>query len=286
MNQRTKQGRRHTMETNERMDELFSRARTQAPKTSYEQTSQAFQVGIAALAGGGILSKWAALSLKFKLISMTTVISIISVTSVLVVSTLSTKNVEKQPIKSSDKEIQYTPKNEAEMIQEDSETKEISLSQNQQPSMNATHEKSQETIHEAFNVSGLEKLGISMIPRDLQAFNRKLAPTSMIKQPKIAQDSLTMKLFEISEKTTNAEIEAIKQQAVAAGLEFDFSTKVRQDKIKKLDLHMKKGNNKWMSKISGTDSFSFTFGWWEDSEGKYVKYICDDDLARICGDCD
>lgn len=273
------------METKKHIDDLFSYARTQTPKTSFEDTAKAFQVGIAAAAGGGILTKWTALSLKFKTIIMCTTISIISVTGIFIGSLLtSEKSVAHSEISSSKMRATELQSESRERKNAQEETTSVTNQSADAHSL-ATVEKQPKMA----KLPNLEQLGLTMLPKQISAFSQPLgAPIKrqMSTNNVTAVDSTRMKLFEITEKTTNQEIENIRQQALDAGLEFTFSTKIRQHKIKKLDLHMKKGNQKWMSKISGTDAFSFTFGWWEDEAGQFERYICDDDLARICGDCD
>lgn len=269
------------MEENKRISDLFERARTEAPKTSFDEAKKHL-LAASAVGSIGILAKWAALSAKFKFISMITAISILTMTSVMIFSNGDKKSANtlnnNRLIHSTKVSVEDDARDDS-IEQASIEITSISKSGDQGTEKTVPYARFE-------NYALMDVLGIRGM--DIQDRSKQKQPTKsqFSLNPEQSGDSLAMKRFEISEKSTDKEIAAIQSQAIDAGLEFTFNTKIRRDKIKRLNLNMKKGNQKWMSKISGTDSFSFTFGWWEDSEGQFVKYICDDDLARICGECD
>ena len=86
-----------------------------------------------------------------------------------------------------------------------------------------------------------------------------------------------MKVFEITHRTTTQELELIQKQATEAGIDFNYTARVKKDIVKRISMNMKinNGNSTWNSDISGTNSFRFTFGWWEDETGKVRRFLTD-----------
>lgn len=261
------------MEENKRISDLFERARTEAPKTSFEEVKK-HVIAASAVGGVGILAKWTALSFKLKSIIMIATLSTLTISTILIVSQLtpSPKSVggntdrsqkgggEIVEIRSEDgiqSTIVYNEKNEVLEVSIDSSTEVISYAERIKLKINEP-----ESLD---NFKDAEKSPIVMLPSVNDNAN--------------LSDSLTMRQYKISEKTSREEIEKIQKLAIAAGLEFNYSAKIRNNKIKRLTINMKKSDKKWMSKISGSKSFNFNFGWWEDSDGHFVKFLCNKDLT-------
>ncbi|MFK7786989.1 MAG: hypothetical protein AB8B56_17845, partial [Crocinitomicaceae bacterium] len=83
------------MEENKRISDLFERARTEAPKTSFEDVKGHF-IATGAVAGVGLLAKWAAVSLKLKVIIMSSTLITLTVSGLLVTSALNSSPIEKE----------------------------------------------------------------------------------------------------------------------------------------------------------------------------------------------
>lgn len=277
------------MEQNKRISELFELARNEAPTTSFNELKGEFLTHLAAggagMAGATIAqkslwTKWLAASFKLKVIIMTTVVSVLTISGIVIGTQLTSNSSVEQ------KRTDNLPAETIEIIEVRSENgiEKTIVYNDKNEVMTVSIDSSEEAKSSAQR--------IKLNPKHVQIVeNAKLSDKVLIDaKPKLttkssATDSLTMKKFEINERTSDQEILKMKEQAIAAGMEFTFDTKKRNNKIKRLTLNMSKNGSKWMSKISGTDSFSFEFGWWEDANGKFVKFLCDEDLEIACGDC-
>ena len=95
-----------------------------------------------------------------------------------------------------------------------------------------------------------------------------------------------MKRFEISEKTTNKELEQIQAVAQAAGISFQFSTRIRNSKLRRLSLNMSiqsDGKRKYKrSCVYKAKTFSFETGWIEDENGKVIRFLNKNEVKPFC----
>ncbi len=277
------------MEQNKQLSDLFELARNEAPKKEFSDLKGEFLatiavggtgVATAVIAKKSLWAKWLAASFKFKAIIMVTTLSTLTISGIIVATQLtSNPSVVRE-------QTEFQPQEQAEIIEirsEDGIEKTIVYNEKKEV-MNISIDSSTEAKATAQRIKLSTKQPEAL--KSIHSENRVPIDAQLrIYNKVLAADSLTMKKFLITEISTNEEIQKIQEQAIAAGMEFTFETKVRDKKIKRMTLNMKKDNNKWMSKITGTDSFSFEFGWWEDADGKFVKFLCDEERERICGDC-
>jgi len=267
------------MEENTRISDLFDRARNEAPKTSFDEMKGHF-LATSTVAGTGILVKWAAASFKLKVIIMTSVVSILTISGVLIASQFKSTPVLEEST------VEKLPQNEVEIIEvksEDGIQKTTVYNEKREVlkvEIDSSNEAKQKAQEMRLDPEGPRTIDFQTAPKRTIT---SLKPPTV--NPTVDSDSLVLKKFMINETTSNEEIEKIQQQAISAGLEFTYNTRIRQSKIKRLHLKMKKGGSHWSSHITGTDSFSFDFGWWEDAEGNFVRFICKKDLNIGCGDC-
>ncbi|MFD1553425.1 hypothetical protein DNU06_07075 [Putridiphycobacter roseus] len=95
--------------------------------------------------------------------------------------------------------------------------------------------------------------------------------------------------FVINENTDTDELAKIRDQAVAAGIDFVYTAKVKRNEIKKLDLNMKledeEGNSKQsqfhITKSKG-EVFSITLAWYENEKGEAVAFSKSKDKKKNC----
>lgn len=272
----------------QQLSDLFESARNETPVTHFSEMKSSFLEQVAAGSTGvsaavvvkqSLWKKWLAYSFKLKVIIMTSAVSILTFSTLFITNQFNTttsndtQNVSEPQLEKSEM---------IEIVSEDGVQKTIVY--------NEKSEVVQVTIDSFADTKSIDqKLTLHTIEPEMLENNRVVTIDPTRIEPKtstkVASDSLHIKKFLISEKTTNEEIERIQKQAIAAGIEFTFNTKVRNNKIKRLTMQMKKNGHRWSSKISGTDSFSFDFGWWEDANGKFVKFLCKDDVTMNCGDC-
>ncbi len=276
------------MEQQKHISDLLESARNEVPVTSFSEMKGEFLANLAAggttvtatsIAQKSLWKKWLATSFKFKVFIMITTASILIISSILVSSQLTVNSSE------ADRNVDHPNEESVEIIEV--------FSENGVQKTTVYNEK-REVLHVTIDLSEGAKSKAQIIELDTKVpevldHKEMLAIEPMdvrVTETTIGtSDSLKMMKFVVTEKTTNEEIERIQKQAIAAGIDFTFDTKVRNKKIKRLSMRMKKGGYRWSSKITGTDSFSFDFGWWEDANGNFVKFICNKDLTMECGDC-
>lgn len=261
------------MEENKRISELFDRARTQAPQTSYADVKKAFLFA-STVGGASLLAKWAASSFKFKLIFMITTLSTLTVGGLLIVTQL-TGNPNPINVKSDLAKHENTLNIEVK--------RENGV---QQTTIYDEHDRIVKVIVDSSEKQTDRGGAVTISPNQPKAIkNGTIEPEIIRETPKTIQkrantsDSLVMKKYEITDKTTSKELELIQEAATEAGIEFNYTARVKKDIIKRISMDMKIEDGKacWNSTISGTDSFSFVFGWWEDGSGKAVRFLSNDD---------
>ena len=97
--------------------------------------------------------------------------------------------------------------------------------------------------------------------------------------------------FTINDHTFIEELEEIKDKAVAAGIDFTYTAKVKKNQIKKLDLNMKleneNGSNEhsqiYLTKSRG-EVFSINIEWYENEIGEAVSFSKSKDKNKNCCD--
>lgn len=262
------------MEENKRISELFDRARTQAPQASYADVKRAFLTASAA-GGVGILAKWAGTTFKFKLIFMITTLSTLTIGGILIATQL-TGNPNSKDMKPDVAHPKPTTNIE---VRHENGVQETTIYDENDRIVKVLVDSSRAAADKSDNRGEVTAIP----PNQPKAIKNGTKPSEIIREtPKKrivlanVQDS-SMKVFEITDKTSLDELAAIQAHADAAGLSFNYTARVKKDKLKRISLTMKieEGNSTWNSDISGTNSFRFTFGWWEDETGKVRRFLTD-----------
>lgn len=258
------------MEENKRISDLFEAARTEAPKTSFDEVKNHL-IAASAVGSVGIVAKFMAASIKFKVIIMIGVFSVLTISGILITTQISGNHVI---------QTNSALKNEAkkdlniEVKRENGIERTIIYDENDrvvQISVDSSNETSERAESLELKTNSPTRIKNGEMKSEIVEHSQQKR-----NYPAIAQDS-SMKVFEITDKTTLNELEAIQAQADAAGLSFNYTARVKKDKLKRISLKMKinNGNSTWNSEISGTSSFRFTFGWWENESGQVRRFLTD-----------
>lgn len=268
------------MEENKRIADLFERARTEAPKTSFDEAKKHL-LAASAVGSVGIIAKFMAASFKVKAIIMLGIVSTLTVSGLLIFNSGSDgalRVFQGSELDSSLQGPQCTT-----CLDKQSASVEISSANgiektvvfdDQNQVINVTIDSSNKT-RKPIQIEKLASKQLVNVPMEesgsIQSSNFKEF-TSKRANP---ADSLTFKKFTITHNTSAEELKNISAQAKDAGIEFAYDTRIRRGVIKKIEIAMvlNSGNDKskWGAKISGSSSFSFEFGWREDASGKAVN---------------
>lgn len=272
------------MEENKRISDLFERARNEAPKTSFDDMKSNF-LTVGAVGGVGIIAKWAAASFKLKAIIMITLFSTLTISGIMIAAQLTptTEVVEVKADKNLESEIEYIEISNLDGIKktvifdENDQVLEVMIDSTKKvnPKVTTTTTKIELTAEEP---ELLQKMVLA--PGNQLIELKKNAPIVLI-----STDSLVMKKFKITDKTTSEDLEKIAKQARAAGIIFDYSARIRGNSIKKVQLDMKidqpDDSSDWSTSISGK-TFTYVFGWWEEKNGTAVRFITNKETMASC----
>ncbi len=285
------------MEENKRISELFDRARTQAPQASYADVKRTFLAASAA-GGVGIIAKWAGTTFKFKLIFMITTLSTLTIGGILIATQLTgnPKATDMKPDVAHPKPTTNIEVRHENGVQETTIYDEndrivkvlVDSSEHRLRSLRLHFDKLNVSRSVSAVGSVADKLDnrgevTAIAPNQPKTIKNGTIPSETVREtPKKrnaaanVQDS-SMKVFEITQRTTTQELELIQKQATEAGIDFNYTARVKKDIVKRISMNMKinDGNSTWNSEISGTNSFRFTFGWWEDESGKVRRFLTD-----------
>jgi hypothetical protein len=268
------------MEENKRISDLFERARTEAPKTSFEDVKGHF-LATSAVAGTGLLAKWAAASFKFKAIVMVTILSTLTISTVLIVSSISSATQseikhESEVLDSGDQTIEILNENGVKkktVYDENNSVLEVIVDSSKQ------WNKDGELINHESAVELLPFEVTEVVNEDLEGIEVVEGAISLVDAE---EDSLTMQRFTISNKTTEEELEAMKKAAMEAGVSIQFSARIRRSTLKRLSLVMSieaDGKRKYKrSCVYKAKTFSFQTGWMEDDNGKAIRFLEEDEI--------
>lgn len=265
------------MEENKRITNLFERARTEAPKTSFESVKGHF-LATSAVAGTGLLAKWAALSFKLKVLIMTSTLIILTISGLVISSNL--KETTTQERHGTQKEY-LTPQENLEITQEDG-VRETIFYDNEDQVVEIIVDSS-EKLKELD-----ETLDSPQIPTPAdEPMVPKVAQSSLI-QPKAPETdtnnskmetSSTVRRFEITENTTEEELNEIRKLAQAAGITMKYNARIKRNIIKRISmtwiLECEGRTSNWSLSVSGDDDFSVEVGWEENEKGQAISFLSD-----------
>jgi|GEM_PF-5034592 len=272
------------MEENKRISDLFDRARNEAPKTSFDDMKSNFLTA-GTVGGIGIIAKWAAASFKFKAIIMITLLSTLTISGIMIAAQLTptTEVVEVKVDKNWESEIEYIEISnqggikKTVIFDENDQVLEVMIDSTKKVSPKVTimtakvelTTKEPELIQKMVVVPGNQLIEL-----------KKNAPITLI-----STDSLVMKKFKITHKSTSEDLAKIAKQARAAGITFDYKVQFRKNELRKVKIDMDfeglSGSNDWSTSISGK-TFTYVFGWWEEKNGKAVRFITNKETMAGC----
>ncbi len=267
------------MEENKQISDLFERARNEAPKTSFEEMKK-HVLSTGAVGGVGIIAKWAAASFKFKAIVMIAILSTLTVSGILIITQLA--NPTGTAAKKQENGIIHTEQN-FEILSEDGVQKMTIYDENDKV-VQVIVDSSENVKHkdQAVNLSVKE---LELLTASDNTSNSRVVMYDETSKRGIVANPLKERKFTITQNTTSEELKNIMKQARDAGIDFGYETRVRKGVIKKITMSMiikaESGTSEWHSKISGSKSFSFKFGWNENDFGKAISFISSCD--RIIG---
>lgn len=263
------------MEENKRISDLFERARNEAPKTSFEDVKGHF-LATGAVAGTGLLAKWAAASFKLKAIIMTSTLITLTISGLLVSSYVNSNPVNEDPIKQN--EI-IVPQENLEIIQEDG-VKETIIYDDKDQVLEVIVDSSNKFSAPIENKELMET-PIVVEPNSLTVAPDPIPSLSPTMDPKIEKADKPEKerRFTITEKTSKEELEKIKTLAENAGIRMTYTARIKKNIIKRLSMNWNlngdSGRSNWSITVSGDDDFSVEVGWEENDKGQATGFLDD-----------
>ncbi len=286
------------------LDELFGMARTEAPKVSYKETEKMF---LKALAFGGIgllTTKGIAylLKLKFSVVMLST--AGIVATSVIVIQAVSPEapKPDSEPLAAAVSQVESEPIEEP-VLTEDTVSETVYFDDVKQMVLSEDEtDKAEEPVADPEPAEEPEAPETPVVPNPIAPV-RAIAviqdggdrgdlatnnPDLQLHVNYKSRNGTTQDIWinketdceefrlKITEKTTEAELEQLKQKAIAAGIDFTYSVRFKKERIKSLNLSMSLNNPQNEKKtsqvnISSTDNFSVEVGWISEN-GKAIKF--------------
>lgn len=267
------------MEENERISDLFERARNEAPKTSFEEVKK-HVIAASAVGGAGIVAKLTSISFKLKVIIMLVTLSTLTISGILIVTQLNS-TVESKLV--NHKTVQTQNNKNLKIFSENGIQKTVHYDENNQVlevilDSSDANNSSDKNFEESIDVLPFESINAISDEKD---------GTGIVNQPVSINsgDSLVMRRFDFSDKTTEDELEAFSSAAQAAGIRIDYTARIRRNSVKRLSLVMsltEEGKRKCeRACVYKADSFTFQTGWMEDSEGNAVRFLKDDECKPL-----
>lgn len=272
------------MEENKRISDLFERARTEAPKTSFEEVKK-HVVAASTVGSVGILAKWAALSFKLKSIIMVTTLSTLTISTLLVISQFneSSGKAENSSISNrtqSEHNLEIHSENGIQktiVYDENNSIVEVIVDSSDQLDADG------ESIRYLSPVELLPFETVEVINEDLEGIELVEGTTPLVD---VEKDSLVMKRFDISDKTTEEELDQMQAAAADAGISIQFNARIRRGTLKRLSLVMsilEDGKRKYKrSCVYKAKTFSFQTGWMEDKNGQVIRFLNKDEVKPFC----
>lgn len=284
------------LDENNSLDILFQSAREEAPKLSFEDTKGVFLKSLA-LGGAGLLTaKGLAylIKLKFSVIMFST-IGIVATTAVIMQVVNPTPEKINQSISGEKIELSQ---NNPEII-----SPEVILIDQDDSLLKNENEV---IVPEVEMIEELPTFLVTEFPMIMPKSIEPVKPSviSTIQSPRLlakaevneemAADIVKYQVV-VTEKTTDKELLALEEKALAAGIDYTYSAKRRGNNIKKLTIKMIIYDEDGERKVStfylkNANSFNFQIGWME-LDGKATGFIkrdncCNNTTASICIDTD
>lgn len=271
------------MEENKRISDLFERARTEAPKTSFDDVKGHF-LAAGTVTGVGLLAKWAAASLKLKVIIMTSTLITLTISGLLVTSALNSNPAQKE---TKDQKDVIIPMENLEIIQEDGIKETIFYDDKDQvleiivDSSSKLNDEAEASVPNT--VSELNTHQLTSSEREIN-----LAPpvTAKTTNSSEGEEEAKERRFVITEKTSTTELEEIQELAEKAGIKMEYNARIKKNIIKRISMTWKLNNencnSNWQISVTGDDDFRLEVGWKENDKGEAIGFL--NDKRYECGD--
>lgn len=242
----------------ERLDQLFCRAREENPVAQFDETRKAFMLATVTAAGGVLATKGILKLLTVKKwIIMFSTVSVISMGALIVGLNLNSTN------QFPDADNATEPR--ATVITERINPKETDL--DLAPRKTDTFPDQNQCDLEMETLALLPSIALPEVEKD--SFPQKREEEAKLTQ---SITPYTMR-FDVTEKTTKEEFESIKKKAEAAGIMFHYKAHYKNDKITRLTIKVKdekdgKSTQHITSNMNVSGDFSYTLAWNKLDEGK------------------
>lgn len=274
--------------SNSELNYLFKEAQNEKPVASFEETQKAFLTATVVAAGGVLATKGLLklLTLK-KWILMFSIISIATTGAVVVALT----SGPTEPVENAQEPIYNVISEESPEIMPEEEN--IIAYESVEPEI----ESLEEPILTVDDTSDNEPPA----PEDTMEVIAPLAPgngtgvyvatgtgsgTSFVLAPSETIKPYDMR-FRITKSTTKEQLEEIKREAIASGIQFDYDAKFNGEELEKINLKMnlkrKDGRNSdiAISNISLNGDIDYNISWNVDDNGQATEISCGEDVAFI-----
>jgi hypothetical protein len=248
-----------------RIDELFESARHEAPIRSFASSKSALLAGTGTTTSIGVLAKWAKLSFTFKTLIMVGIIGTVATCVVMSSAPNETLKPSELIIPQEVKTEVVDEKNEVVVHTTYFDTEKDWVEISIEPLTKSTSDTVRTAIVKEENV-----------PKTIDP-KREIAPPSTPLNPEdtTTTATTTMRTFLIERNSSDVEIEKIRKEAEAAGIEFKYKILVWKGKIKRCSIHVYFNNGKGGSceyKMQLSGKFSKRIGWVEDENGKAISF--------------
>ncbi len=261
------------------IDQLFEQARSLETQVSYDQTKKAFLTSLLIGAGGVLATKGVLklLTTKKWLIMMSAITTVTTVSVVGVMSFSPAVEDEANTILPNENP-NFTTKELVVSSPEEKENETILYVEN--------HIEDENELIDIAESEDFTNIGDFTIYQEL--FNDDTLEVDAEGNLKNEQIRPYSQRFEISSKTTMADLEQMKIEAEKAGIKFNYKARIKQNKLKSIALHTEiktKNNHQSMSITSDDfkeDDEPMIFGWYTDNKGKAIEMGYGDESNVKC----
>lgn len=275
-----------------RLDELFEQARSQAPEVSYKEVKKRLLPAVTAGLIAGLLVKWGAFSTKLKVIIMLSTIGLVTTTGV-IIATVTANNL---PTTSSQSDVPLAKTETSETVEftKDDDGNYFYSRTTHTVVVGDSDEVVQPTpptppavpepiaavptppVHPVAPVPPVEPQApvapeFPVVP-EAPSFPEPTTPEAPLQNEPEGEPVM----YTITSQTSESELDEIQAAAKKAGINFTYTCRFRNSKIKRLNLRMTidgKGKDRCTNFQSiNSDYFKYTFGWRVDKEGKAISF--------------
>lgn len=265
------------VEDSNRLDALFAAAKNQPSEIGFNEVSTKLTIAIAKGTTTYLSNKWTS-----KLFNLNTLLIMISTLTIIATVILTASSKDLEPTRNIETAETFfepiTINKSSNALQADIYNEEIN-------SVNESSCDTNKTVvtKTVIKSKGFKEIKVTTISLGNETSQDILHPVNKGKKVLTEKDTVDVILnkikFTITERTTEAELDSIKNVAEDAGLDFIYTVKVKRGHIKSLNIKMlatntkgKKRLNQFYFRGSRSSSFSFLLKWRTDSQGKAVDF--------------